>query len=143
MNRLSALLRRRSPVVCILDSGQSVARAIGQMTDRQIGAVLVHEHGRLVGVFSERDVVQRVVAAGRDPQRTRLHDVMTRDVVTATPDEDRHAAIEKMRKAQCRHLPIVVGDEVIDMLSIRDLLFWELEDREAEIDQLREYVRGT
>ncbi len=143
MSLLSALLGKRSPVVCLLDCEQSVAQAVGLMTDRQIGAVLVSEMGRLVGVFSERDVVQRVVAVGRDPHRTRLREVMTRDVVTAHPGEERHAAIQKMQKAQCRHLPIVVGDDVIDMLSIRDLLFWELEDREAEIDSLRDYVRGT
>jgi CBS domain-containing protein len=143
MSLLSALLGRRSPVVCILDADQTVAQAVARMTDRQIGAVLVSEFGRLAGVFSERDVVQRVVAVGRDPQRTRLRDVMTRDPVTARPSEERHAAIQKMRSAQCRHLPIMVGDDVIDMLSIRDLLFWELEDREAEIDRLRDYVRGT
>jgi CBS domain-containing protein len=143
MSLLSALLRKRSPVVCILESDQTVAQAVAQMTDRQIGAVLVYEHGQLAGVVSERDVVQRVIAVGRDPQRTRLKEVMTREVVTAVPEEDRHAAIQKMAKAQCRHLPVVVGDEVIDMLSIRDLLFWELEEREAEIGQLRDYVRGT
>ncbi len=143
MGRLTAILQQRSPVLWILGPDQTVAEAVQVLAGRQVGAIPVVRGGRLVGIFSERDLLRRVVAAGKAPEKTLLSEVMTPDPVTAGPDEERRIAIEKMRAVGCRHLPIEVGGTVIDMLSIRDLLFEELEERKAEVEELRHYVRGS
>ncbi len=143
MGRLSAILQKRSPVLWVLAPDQTVAEAVEILAGRQVGAIPIVANGRLVGIFSERDLLRRVVAAHRAPEKTLLADVMTRDPVTAVPNEERRTAIEKMQLVGCRHLPIEVGGEVIDMLSMRDLLFEELEERRAEVEELRQYVSGS
>ena len=143
MGPLSRILQTRSPVLCIEDPRQSVAAAAMRMAELEIGAVPVCDGGRLVGIFSERDFLRRVAALGLDPETTALAEVMTRDPVTAAPTEDRVTAIRKMQAIGCRHLPIVVEGELIDMLSMRDLLFVEILEKEAEVEQLRQYINGT
>lgn len=142
MGLIAQILQRRSPVVHTLAPDQMVADAAAVMASREVGAVLVVERERLVGVFSERDLLRRVCAAGRSTEKTRLAEVMTPDPVTASPGDSRLVAVAKMRRVGCRHLPVVVDGAIIDMLSMRDLLFVELEERQAEIESLRQYIRG-
>lgn len=142
MSHLSELLRKRAPVVNTLGPDDSVARAVHTMADRRVGAVLVVDQGELVGIFSERDVLRRVLAVGRDPERTPLAEVMTREPVTSTPQESSSRAVAKMRVAGFRHLPILEGGRVVDTLSIRDLLFRELAERDGDIEELRRYIHG-
>jgi len=141
MGLIAQLLQKRSPVVHIVSPHQTVAEAVAIMASRKVGAVPVVSDGRLVGIFSERDVIRRVIARGRAPDKTPLGEVMTADPVTADPRESRASAILKMQAVGCRHLPIVAEGTVIDMLSIRDLLFSEIAEREAEIHELRNYTQ--
>lgn len=141
MKRLAEILRKREPVVNVLTPAQSVADAIRTMAERHVGAVLIVEAGKLIGIFSERDLLHRVASRGLDPA-TELRAVMTPDPVTATPEEARTSAIQKMRRAGCRHLPVLLEGQIVDTLSIRDLLFAELDERDVEIDQLKRYIRG-
>ncbi len=142
MGKLVSILRRRSPVVYVLGPDQTVAEAVTVMAEKHIGVVPILEGRRLVGIFSERDLLRRVVAKGRNLEKTTLREVMTPDPVTAGPDEDRQSAIQKMQAVGCRHLPIMVNEYVVDMISTRDLLFVELEERDQEIAALRGYIHG-
>ena len=142
MNRISAILQRRSPVVHTLPPDATVAEAVSLMAHEAVGIVPIVERLHLVGVFSERDLLRRVVAQDRSIGRTTLREVMTPDPVTAVPEEDRALAIFKMKAAGCRHLPIVSGPNVIDMFSMRELLAEEVEDRRSEIGELRRYIHG-
>lgn len=142
MAHLSELLGKRPAVVNVLAPTDPVAEAVRCMAERRVGAVLVCGDDRLLGIFSERDLVRRVVSAGHDPARTRLEDVMTPDPVTATPEDTSARAIAKMRVVGCRHLPILQGGRVVDTISIRDLLFRELEARDGDIEELRRYIHG-
>ncbi len=142
MGLLSQILQTRSRVLYIQDPHQPVDHVIRLMSQEQIGAVPVCEDGRLVGIFSERDFLRRVAARGLDAAKTELAAVMTPDPVTADPSEDRLTAIRKMQGVGCRHLPIVANGGVIDMLSMRDLLFVEIAEREQEVAQLRQYISG-
>lgn len=108
-------------VLTILTPGATVTDAALAMAERNIGAVLVAELGRLVGIVSERDIARRVVALGRDPRATRLAEVMTADPATVGPNELPGRALELMREIGCRHLPVLEGERIIGMLSIRDL----------------------
>ena len=118
----------------------TVKEAVTAMTDNNIGIVAVMEGDVLVGVLSERDVVQRVVARGLDPARTPVQDVMTREVVLGDIDEDCRFAMLKMDRANIRHLPVVSGGRVVSMLSVRDLMRAELADAGLELEYLRAYL---
>jgi CBS domain-containing protein len=118
----------------------SVADAARTMTANNVGIVAVFAGDRLIGVFSERDVVRRVVDRGLDPAHTPVADVMTTDLVVAQADDDYQSAIRAMDQANIRHLPVVGGDHLLSMLSIRDLMRVDLEDKGQEIRTLHEYL---
>jgi CBS domain-containing protein len=110
------------------------------MTEGRIGAIPVIEGERLVGIFSERDLMTRVLVPGRDPESTPVDEVMTHEVVTATLDEGVERCVEKMQRAGCRHLPVVHEGRVVTMLSLRDLLHDEVEEQFEEIRELRAHL---
>jgi CBS domain-containing protein len=118
----------------------TVAEAVRVMTKNNVGIVSVLDGKQLVGVFSERDVVQRVLDSGLDPARTQVREVMTSDLVVADADEDYQSAIHKMDQANIRHLPVVSEGQLVSMLSIRDLLRLNMEDKDAEIHHLHAYL---
>ena len=120
-----------------------VAEATRMMAANNVGIVAVLDGDRLAGVFSERDVVRKVVDHGLDPARTPVADVMTSRLVVADADEDYQSAMHKMDQANIRHLPVVSGDRLLSMLSIRDLMRVALEDRGTEIEYLKEYLYRT
>ena len=110
------------------------------MSEARIGCIPVLENGRLVGVFSERDLMTRVVVEGKDPHETPVASVMTREVITASLDDRVERCLEKMRSAGCRHLPVVSDGRVIAMISMRDLMSDEIEEQVEEIRGLRQYI---
>jgi len=119
---------------------ETVREAVQLMTANNVGIVLVLEDERLVGVFSERDVVRRVVDRGLDPDVTPVGDVMTRQIVVGDPDEDYQSAMRKMDQANIRHLLVVKGAQMLSMISIRDLIRVDMQDKGEEIRYLREYL---
>jgi len=123
-----------------LQRDATVKVATEVMTARNIGIVIVLEGDRLVGVVSERDVVRRVVTRGLDPARTPVGDVMTSQLVVGHPDDDYQSAMRKMDQANIRHLLVVDGQEMLSMISIRDLIRVDMEDKSEEIRYLREYL---
>ena len=110
------------------------------MSEARIGCIPVLEGERLVGVFSERDLMTRVVVEGGDPREIPVATVMTREVVTATLDDRVERCLEKMRSCGCRHLPVVADGRVIAMISMRDLMRDEIEEQVEEIAGLRAYI---
>ena len=106
----------------------TVAEAARLMKEKQVGAVMVVEQGKLVGVFTERDALFRVVAESRDVQATRLAEVMTRDPQTLRPDKTFSDALHIMHEGGFRHVPVVEDGRPVGMVSCRDALGPELED---------------
>lgn len=100
----------------------TVREAAQHMASKKIGAVPVVEGARLVGVFSERDLVTRVVAPGLDPSQVTIGQVMTRKVVIAEPEETYEAALERMVQSHIRHLPVVSSGRLVGFISFRDLV---------------------
>ena len=124
----------------VVQRDATVREAVQVMADDNVGIVLVLEGERLVGVFSERDVVRRVVDRGLDPDRTPVGDVMTTQIVVGDPDEDYQSAMRKMDQANIRHLLVVEGPRMLSMISIRDLIRVDRQDKGEEIRYLREYL---
>lgn len=110
------------PQAYALPAGASVRDAARLMAEQHIGAVLVMAGERLDGIFTERDALYRVVAEGRDPETTRLGEVMTSKLVTLSPDDAASDALRLMRDIGFRHLPVVEGDKVFGVISLRDFI---------------------
>jgi CBS domain-containing protein len=117
-----------------------VSDAVRAMAAHNVGIVSVLEGDKLVGVFSERDVVRRVVDRGLDPARTPVGDVMTTELVVADADEDYQSAMRKMDQANIRHLLVVSEGRILSMISIRDLMRVHMDAQGEEIRYLREYL---
>ena len=126
-----------------LQRSATVAEGVKMMATNNVGIVAVLDGDRLAGVFSERDVVRKVVDRGLDPAKTPIAEVMTSRLVVADADEDYQSAMHKMDQANIRHLPVVSGERLLSMLSIRDLMRVAIEDRGAEIEYLKEYLYRT
>jgi CBS domain-containing protein len=136
------LLRNRSEPH-VLDKNVSVREAAGFLRKHRIGGAPVVDGGKLVGFCSERDLVFRVVADQRDPETVTVEDIMTREVVTARPEDRVEEGEAKLRQAHCRHLPIVEDERVVGCVSLRDFLQSDLKEAELELQQLREYIQGA
>jgi CBS domain-containing protein len=108
--------------VTVVGVGATVRTAAKLMSERNIGVMAVVQEGTLAGIFSERDLMSRVVARGLDPDLTSVADVMTTDVVVVRPEDNLDSALEKMQAIGSRHLPIVHDGKLIGMISLRDLL---------------------
>lgn len=127
-------------VLTVIEPNIDVRSAARTMSDRNIGAVAVVESGRLAGIFSERDIMSRVVAAGLDPEATNVGLVMSKELVVADPKDDVSSAIEKMHAIRARHLPVVEDGKLVGMISIRDLLEVDDRDQRARATFLRDLV---
>ncbi len=138
MHRLQHVFQRQTLVSASPDA--TVYEVAALMTEARVGAVPVLDGEELVGIFSERDLMTRVVVPGRDPRATRVSDVMSRGVVTGSLEEHVEYCRDKMQRANCRHLPIVSAGRVISMVSMRDLLRDELQEQSDEIRSLRAYL---
>ena len=121
----------------------TVRDAASLMAKRHIGAVLVMEGARLIGIFTERDLMSRVVAAGVDPDRTPIGQVMTRNPDTIGGDEAAIEAVRKMQRFGYRHLPVVQGSQVVGIISVRDLYAAVLDELEEDIKDRDAFIHGT
>jgi CBS domain-containing protein len=119
---------------------KSVLETVDLMAEKNVGALPVVENDRLVGVFSERDVITRVLSKGLNPATTSIADVMTSKIVVADENEGYESCLRKMQQAHCRHLPIVSGDKLVGMVSLRDMLMMELDEKERNLEYLQSYI---
>jgi len=120
----------------------TVGKAAELMADRNVGAVMVVEHERLVGIFTERDVVFRVIARGRDVQATRLAEVMTTAPLTVDPDKSYGHALLIMYENGFRHVPVIENGKPVGIVSSRNALDPEMEEFVSEA-QRRKHIQDT
>ena len=138
MKSIKQLIADRS--VYTVDRHAMVQAAVEYMAQKNIGAVSVMDGSRLVGIFSERDVIHRVVSKGLNPVTTSVESVMTSNLVVASADESHESCLRKMKQANCRHLPIVEGDTLLGFISLRDLLQVEISEKDDNIEFLHNYM---
>ena len=141
MSRILDLLQGR-PLSHVSES-DTVANAARKMVEVNVGAILVLDGERLRGVFSERDLMRRVVAERRDPERTLVRTVMSTDVATIDEQASLEEAMEAMHAHNCRHLPVTHESRVIGFLSMRDLMNYELARKTEELHHMRSYITGS
>lgn len=124
------------------DAGQTVLDVAQAMVDRNIGAVPVLRDGLLVGIFSERDLMKRVVVQGKDPGRTCVSEVMTEEPLTVAPDESIETCMHLMRRHGFRHLPVCEGKQLRALISLRDLILHDLSEKDDEVRMMRAYIQA-
>ena len=121
----------------------TVLEAIQQMNAKRIGALVVVEDGLTIGIFTERDVLMRVVARGCDPSRTCVGEVMTTKLVTVTPETRIEEAMRIVTDHRCRHLPVIDGGELRGLISAGDLTSWLVREQQRQICDLHDYIRAA
>jgi CBS domain-containing protein len=126
-----------------VDVKQTVLEVAQAMVERNIGAVPVLRDGLLVGIFSERDLMKRVVVEGRDPRTARVEEVMTEDPLTVTPDESLETCMLLMRRHGFRHLPVCQNRELRGIVSLRDILLHDLNEKDHEVRMMRAYIQAS
>ena len=140
MKRVSEIVGGRETVT--VDRLTSVVDASRIMATHGIGAVPVTDGDRIVGIFTERDALTRVVAAGVDPVRTAISDVMSSALVSVDIAESYEVCLERMRQARVRHLIVLDGTRMAGIVSMRDLMAVDLEEKIETISLLNSYVQG-
>ena len=140
--RIRDILRRKGEEVYSVGPLATVIDAVNTMNDQHVGSVLVCEGGFPVGVFSERDVLVRVVAAHRDPRQTLVRDVMTTRLYTASPDDTLLEVMRLMTDRRCRHVPVMEGELLIGLVSIGDLTKATQYNLRQEVRELSTYIGG-
>ncbi len=138
---VSNLLRNQVLISCELQ--QTALEVARLMVEHNIGAVPVLKDGQLEGIFSERDLMSRVVASGRDPAHTLVREVMTADPLTVEPGDSVETCMTLMRRHGFRHLPVCQGRELKGVVSLRDILLLNLDEKDDEVRMMRAYLHST
>jgi CBS domain-containing protein len=140
MKTLGSIVKNSDRELYKVAADSSAQYAAEYMTERNIGAVTVVDGDRVVGLFSERDLMKRVVAKGHDPKTITVGDVMTTELVTGVAEDSCIEGISKMRQAKSRHLPILEGHHFLGLISLRDLLEVEVDEQAEELRMLNTYI---
>jgi len=125
-----------------VELGHTVLDTVRAMVERNIGAVPVLHNSKVVGIFSERDLMRRVVAEGRDPRSTCMAEVMTDDPLTINMNEDLDTCMALMRRHNFRHLPVCHEGQLVGMVSLRDILLHDLDEKDDEVRMMRAYIHS-
>ena len=142
MKPVSELLKRRDSAVWRIEPGATMFDALEMLARHEVGALMVMSHDKLVGVISERDYTRKVALQGRNSKEVLVAELMTPDVLTVTPATRTRECMALMSQKRIRHLPVVEGDKVVGMISIRDLMDDIIADHEQTIEQLRTYIQS-
>ena len=137
---VNQLLNNKGREVVSVSPDASVYTAIALMAEKSIGAVLVMDNGKVVGVLSERDYARKVILQDRSSKTTPVRDIMTTKVITGTPQQSVHDCMTLMTEKRIRHLPIMDGDRLEGMISIGDLVKAIIADQQFVIRQLETYI---
>jgi len=138
MENIKELLTHRE--VYTVKKGTSIRDVVYYMAEKRVGLVPVMDEGKLVGVFSERDLVQRVIAKNINLEDTKVEDVMTSKLIIAKIDESNESVLTKMKEANTRHILVIEGDKLAGVVSMRDLLELHLTDYKTTVEVLNNYI---
>ena len=142
MRTVRQLLEGKGPEVYSIAPDAPVIDAIRLMAEKFIGALLVMDGPRLVGIVSERDYARKVVLQGHSSRETPVRAIMTSPVVGVSPDDSAERCMQLVTDRRIRHLPVLEGESVVGVVSIGDLVKAVIEDQQLELDHLQRYIAG-
>ena len=141
-DKISSVLNFKQSGLWWVEPDVSVYEAIERMADKGVGALLVMSGGKLVGIISERDYARKVILKGRSSKDTAVKEIMTSPVIYVTPNSTLDDCMAIMTNSRIRHLPVIDGDRVLGLISIRDLVSWIISEQEHTIRHLESYITG-
>lgn len=139
---ITTILAGKSRALHAVPTSVTVLEAVQKMNQHKVGAILVMDGGKLAGIFTERDVMTRVIAASRDPRSTPIAEVMSANVLTVAPETTVQEVMDIFAEKRCRHLPVIQGEELVGLISIGDVSRWVANAHRAEAESLRQYIAG-
>ena len=143
MDTVNRIVNQKGTAVHTIGRDATVKEAVEKMASLHIGAILVTDGDRPHGIFSERDLMVRVILANRAPETTPVAEVMTTDLVCVEPGTETEEAMAVMSERRCRHLPVVDGGgTLVGLVSIGDLVRWQSRDHRFQIRMLTDYICG-
>ena len=143
MKTVKQVLDNKGPTTWHVLPDSFVYDALQLMADKEIGALLVLEGGRLVGVISERDYARKVILKGKSSLDTPVKEIMTRDAVCVRPEQTVEECMALVTEKRVRHLPVVMDDKVVGIISIGDLVKAVIDEKDFTIKQLESYIMGN
>ena len=143
MNPLTEILAEKGDVVLRVDADSSVLEAVRRMVESNVGSLLVTDHGRDIGIVTERDYLRRVTLEGRNERETPVREIISSPLVVATPQTTVEECMALMTDRRIRHVPVVGGDgEVVGLVSIGDLVKFRSNQQRFELQYLTEYINA-
>ena len=137
------VLKKKGYGYTAIDPSATVFEALELMARKNVGALPILEDGFVIGVFSERDYARRVILYGRASKNTIVRDLMKSPPITVTPTTSVQECMKMMSEHHVRHLPVLKGDTLVGVMSMRDVVNAIISDQEATIEQLQDYISGT
>ena len=142
MLRIRDVLKTKGNDMWTVDPGATVYEALEIMADKNVGALLIVDGERLVGIFSERDYARKVVLKGKHAQDIQIKELMTKEVYSVTPNETVEECMAVMTAAHCRHMPVFEDQELIGVVSIGDIVNATITEHKVKIRDLEKYITG-
>jgi len=142
MKPVSQLLGSREGTLWHVRPDETVFTALQLLAQYEVGALMVMDHGKLVGILSERDYTRKVALQGRSSKEMLVSEIMTRNVISVAPSSRTRQCMALMSEKRIRHLPVMDGDTVLGMISIRDIMDDIIADHEVTIAQLESYIHS-
>lgn len=139
---IGAILGQKTGEIFSVSPDHTVFEAIQMLDQKNVGALLVMDGDKLVGMVSERDYTRKVVLKGKRSQETKVSEIMSTDVKLTHPQEGVEACLRLMTDKRIRHLPVMDGNKVIGIISIGDLVKWVIATQSAAIAHLENYISG-
>ena len=143
MSKVSQVLAKKGNQVWSIDPKSSVYEALQTMAEKNVGALLVLQSGKVKGIFSERDYARKVVLKDKSSRETLVDEIMTQNVVLISAEESIEDCMAKMSDHHIRHLPVMEDDKLIGIISIGDLVNFIISEQQFKIDQLENYIQGS
>jgi CBS domain-containing protein len=142
MKRIQTLLKKKGYDVWSIAPDASVYDAIHLMAEKAVGALIVMDGPKLVGVISERDYARKIILEGRSSETTKISEIMSSEVITTGPDNRIEECMAIMTERRIRHLPVLDGNEVLGIISLGDLVKYIIAEQQFVIEQMERYING-
>ncbi len=142
MKPIAELLKKRDSTLFQVAPDVLVFDGLKRLAEYGVGAMLVMDKGQLVGIFSERDYTRKVALQGRNSRETTVADIMTREIISVGPQTGTRVCMSLLSQKKIRHLPVIDGNKVLGLISMRDIMDDIIADHEQTISQLQSYITG-
>jgi CBS domain-containing protein len=142
MKTVKQIIRYKGSDVLWIEPGATLFDALTLMAEKNVGALVVLEAGKLIGILSERDYARNVILKAKTSLKTPVREIMTERVIFVRPEQTVEECMALMTEKHIRHLPVLVGDQLVGIVSIGDLVKASLDEKDFVIKQLENYITG-